>query len=159
MSNTCSFTWSGFSVANSIVIVIAGLALALFGVPLFNLLDPMTLFHSFWDAFRLQPAGVIVVKILGLIIIITTTFIVPHIWCRCMCPLGGMQDIQTSARKFFLHKEKRNGALYKDRRLILGILAGFGVKLVLPKFSHPSQALIRPPVNAIWQVKNNFENI
>ncbi|MFC2075556.1 4Fe-4S binding protein [candidate division KSB1 bacterium] len=128
------------------MLVVAGLAIALLGVPLLNLLDPINIFHAFIDAFRRQPADVIVLKLSGFLLVVTMNFALPHIWCGKLCPLGGLQDMLTSFKRLITKKEIMTSPFLASRRLVLGALTGVGLGLVVRKASgSKSKEYIRPP--------------
>lgn len=128
------------------VLLAAGLILALLGVPLAGVLDPLNLFNAFFDAFRGQPAGVIALKASGLVFAVAVNFAAPHVWCRKICPLGALQDMLTALRARFLKKDKAAAPFMNSRRLVLGALAAGGLKLALYKTSGDDDAEpVRPP--------------
>jgi ferredoxin-type protein NapF len=128
------------------MLVAAGLVAALLGTPLLSILDPINIFHVFFDAFRRQPADVIALKLSGLLLVVAINIAVPHIWCSKLCPLGGLQDILTSFKRLVTRKETGNSKFLAGRRLLLGALAGVGLELIVSRTSgSASKAHIRPP--------------
>jgi len=128
------------------VLLAAGLILALLGAPLTGILDPLNLFNAFFDAFRGQPAGVIVLKASGLVLAVGVNFAAPHVWCRKICPLGALQDMLTALRGRFLRKDTAAAPYMNSRRLALGALAAVGLKLALHQTSGDDAAEpVRPP--------------
>jgi ferredoxin len=121
------------------------LASALIGVPLLGLLDPIAVFHVFFDSFRETSILLILLKAAGLILIVGINFFTADIWCGKLCPLGGLQDIITDSRKSFLYKKTQKKSLNTGRRLALGMLAGFGIGLLFRKVSATGTDEIRPP--------------
>jgi ferredoxin len=128
------------------MLLIAGWVTALLGVPLLSMLDPLSIFHAFFDAFRKQPAGIIVVKLSGLSLIIAMNFMAPHIWCRKLCPLGGLQDVATSAKQFVAKKTVVKPPFQASRRFALGALGGVGLNLLVRQIAGTAPAAaLRPP--------------
>jgi len=128
------------------IVVITGLVIAIFGLPLLSLLDPINIFYAFFNAFYEQPAGIILLRLSGLILVVAVNFAVPHVWCRKLCPLGGLQDMLTSLRHLFTKKEKIALHSPEGRRLALGTLLGFGFGLTFRKaVAFTSKTQIRPP--------------
>lgn len=128
------------------VIFVAGLATALLGAPILSALDPVNIFNAFFDAFRGQPAGIIALKASGLVLVVAFNFVAPHVWCRKLCPLGGMQETLTSIRNLIRKRAKIDTPFLINRRLALGALAGIGLKLVTSQSSgHAAETRIRPP--------------
>lgn len=121
------------------------LVIALFGYPFLALFDPINLFHTFFDVFRRQPIGISLLKGAGLIIIVGINVIVPHIWCRRLCPLGGLQDIINALRRRLTSQDKTAAAI-PGRRLALGTLAGFGLGWLVGKVNTSgTMPPLRPP--------------
>jgi ferredoxin-type protein NapF len=128
------------------IFVITGFMIALLGGRCLSTFDPISIFHIFFDAFRKQHASVIALKLSGMLFVVAINFAVPHIWCRRLCPLGGLQDMLRSFNRLFAKKRTKTSLLPTGRRLVLGILLGFGVKLTLHRVIGPiSKAQIRPP--------------
>ncbi|MEA2062855.1 MAG: 4Fe-4S binding protein, partial [Gemmatimonadota bacterium] len=128
------------------MLVAASLVVALLGTPLLSILDPINIFHAFFDAFRKQPADVIMLKLSGLLLVVAINIAIPHIWCSKLCPLGGLQDILTSFKNLITKKETMNSPFLASRRLILGALVGSGLGLIARKTSgFTSKVHIRPP--------------
>ncbi len=125
-------------------LVIAAMVLSLAGVPLLSVLDPIALFHAFFDGLRRQPAFAAAAKLSGLLLLITISFAIPHLWCSRLCPLGGMQDILNSMQNFW-RRTAPTSAYPSGRRLALGMLFGFGLKWSLAQIPIPANRTIRPP--------------
>lgn len=125
-------------------LVIAALVLALSGVPLLSVLDPIAVFHMFFDGFRGQPVFLAAAKWIGLLSLIALSLAVPHVWCAKLCPLGGMQDMLTSVRNVW-RKTSPPIVCPAGRRLAMGMLFGFGLKWMLAQIPRPAKRPIRPP--------------
>ncbi len=125
-----------------IAMIIAG-----FGVPLLIVLDPVNLFYAFFDAFQPLPAVTKLIKISGFILIVCVNIIVPHIWCRRLCPLGGMQDFITDVKGIW--KAKATVPIDQGihgRRYFLAGLVGVGMGVGSREMVQAKkEEVLRPP--------------
>ena len=79
-------------------LTIGSLAAALAGIPLFILLDPISVFNGFFMIFSGELTIPVVLSLLGLPLLLAINIPFPGIWCTKLCPLGGLQDEITSEK-------------------------------------------------------------
>ena len=80
-------------------LVLATLGGACLGYPVFLWLDPMALFHGFWNAWQQPHTLAAVVAGMGLPLLLVFDFALPRLWCRRICPLGATQDLLSWPRR------------------------------------------------------------
>jgi ferredoxin-type protein NapF len=121
------------------------IAFAVFGLPVFAVLDPFYIFQISFEAVRTGLNVVSALKLLPLLSIITINLFFPNSWCINLCPLGGLQvwaaDLKQSVSR------KRVISSGKSRRLFISSLAGLSIGMLTPSLLKKSQAAsqIRPP--------------
>ncbi len=131
-------------------IALVSLSSAVFGLPLFILLDPMAIFHGFFAVFSENKSFWVILSLSGFPVLLALHFFFPGIWCARICPLGGLQELLSSAKNF-IRKTKRinkneNSYLKFDRRLFMASGMGLAAGLIIPKFIYTStKNYIRPP--------------
>ena len=74
-------------------LLLATLGGACLGYPVFLWLDPMAIFHGFWNAWQQPLTLSAVVAGVGLPLLLMFDFALPRLWCRRICPLGAAQDL------------------------------------------------------------------
>ncbi len=75
-------------------IALATVGGALLGYPLFSWLDPLALLSAFLNAVWNPRGGwASLIAALGLPAIVLPGLLWPFLWCRRLCPLGGLQDL------------------------------------------------------------------
>lgn len=131
-------------------LAIVSLSAALLGLPLFILLDPMAIFHGFFTVFTGNKSFWVIVSLSGFPILLGIHFFFPGIWCARICPLGGLQELLNSAKKFIgkiTRVNKKESAHVKfDRRLFISSGMGLAAGLMIPGYIKPSAGnYIRPP--------------
>ncbi len=134
-------------------VALLSLGAALTGIPLFILLDPMSVFNGFFVAFSPNIPVPVVVSLLGLPVLFAVHLFLPGIWCGKFCPLGGLFDVLTMFRKWlsgiFPRSKYRRGGLKIERRFFIasgiGLLAGLFIPRLLknktPRFFRPPASL------------------
>ena len=80
-------------------LAVATLAGAVFGHPLFLWLDPLAIFNSGLNAWRLPLTALNLAAGLALPALLLLELALPQFWCRRLCPLGGLQDLLTRSRR------------------------------------------------------------
>lgn len=131
-------------------LAISSLAAALFGLPLFMLLDPMAIFNSFFAIFTKELSLPGLLTFLGLPVVLALNLVFPGIWCSKLCPLGGLQDEITAVKnlsRLLETKEKGKRTVFTTgRRLFLVSGAGVIGGLLLPSFLKPGKKnYLKPP--------------
>jgi len=146
---------------------IISIILAIFGVPLFIVFDPFNLFHMSLVGFRsgFQFSGFLKASFILVIIVINIIF--PNIWCRSICPLGGLQLLAFDVRKLFKKSTLLRKPSANERRLFIGTLGGLGAGFVIPRFLNfvygktirPPASLQEPDINFICARCGNCSNV
>ncbi len=130
-------------------LALISISASLAGIPLFILLDPMSVFNGFFSVLSGNLSTVGILSLLGLPLLLTLHLFLPGIWCARLCPLGGLQD-ELSEIKNLLQKNqnKEKDGIRPDsrRRLFLasgaGLVAGFLTDRILPA---EGNNFLRPP--------------
>ena len=138
-------------------LVIFSVVVAIFGTPVLMFLDPFNIFHMSLEVSRTGNllAGFLKASLLFGIILLNLIF--PNIWCRSICPLGGLQLLMYDLKKWFWKPaiDKKPKAI--ERRLLIagisGIVAGIALSRI-PYLSNiknyrPPGALQEPDLNLI----------
>lgn len=119
-------------------LAISSLVAALAGLPLFILLDPMSIFNSFFVIFAQKFTLPILLSFLGLPLVLAINIPFPGIWCTKLCPLGGFQDEISKVKEVILKKQVKERRAHTirstGRRLFLVSGAGLLGGLLLPSF-------------------------
>jgi ferredoxin-type protein NapF len=123
----------------------AVLLAAALGVSLFGMLDPLALFYSFCNAFRFPLSPLALGPLSGLLLVVGASLLVPQVWCRKLCPLGGLQDMATWLRRFGSQRRDKATAFQPARRVALGALGGAGFGLLFRQTATATGASLRPP--------------
>lgn len=133
-------------------LALISLTAALAGMPVLILLDPMSIFNGFFSAF----SGTFSIKALlllsGLPVLLAIHLLLPGIWCKRICPLGGLQDEVSNLRNLAGRLIPKSGLSDNSRDYNAGrryfIASGIGVISGLAisgiSFSAPEN-YFRPP--------------
>jgi len=133
-------------------LAILSLAASITGMPLFILLDPMSVFNGFFSAFFRELNLVVIISFLGLPLLLGVHLFYPGLWCTKICPLGGMFDevsnLRKSGEKIIHRKQNSNDSLKNSRRLFISGGAGLLAGLIIPRILQPGyEPQIRPPAS------------
>jgi ferredoxin-type protein NapF len=144
-------------------LAIISLAGAIVGVPLFIFLDPLAIFHGFFTIFTGAFSLITVISLSGFLLLLSIHVFLPGIWCKKLCPLGGLQEAVNDAKSYI----KRISGYGKPetvtpdpvRRYLLmsgmGVLAGLAVpRLLKPK----TESHIQPPASVKESLFNSLCN-
>jgi len=131
-------------------LALSSLLAALAGIPLFILLDPMSIFNGFFVIFSQEFSVPVLLTFLGLPLVLALNIPFPGIWCAKLCPLGGLQDEITSVKSSLRKVEHRERTLRNmnstGRRLFLVSGAGLAAGFLLSSFMKPREkSYLRPP--------------
>ena len=131
-------------------LAITSLAAALFGLPLFVLLDPLSIFNGFFVIFSGKPDIAVILSFTLFPILLLIHFFLPGIWCRKLCPLGGLQtgvwDIRIFLSRLFTRRKPGSVTELPGRRYFIMSGAGILAGLAIPRLIKPSEVKsIRPP--------------
>ncbi len=130
--------------ALGIALAVAGLVAALTGTTILGLLDPISIFYTFFSAFKSQPVFLIILKAAGLVLLLLLNFVLPFVWCGKVCPLGGLQDLLTRLKRLVFRSQQSR--FNHSRRLALGAITGFAAGFSIRSvFSNTRRTVIRPP--------------
>ena len=125
---------------------IFSLTLAIFGAPILMWLDPFNIFHMSLEVTRTGFHLAAFLKASLLFGIILLNLIFPNIWCRSICPLGGMQllmfELKNKIGKPVISKKPNAN----ERRLITAGISGIVLGFVLSRILYISNIKnYRPP--------------
>lgn len=127
-------------------LAIISIVLAIFLAPVIVVLDPFNIFHMSFEGIRTGFQFSAYLKMIPLSGIIVLNILLPDIWCRSLCPLGGMQllafDLGKTIRKSLIIKKASSA----NRRSFIAGLTGILAGIALPNVSifSPGKS-IRPP--------------
>ena len=133
-------------------IAVISLVSAVAGIPLFILLDPMSVFHGFFTALSGNCSIRSLPLLMGLPLLLVIHFLLPGIWCTRLCPLGGIQNIAWDVRDLIKRiSDKsviRDSDFSQGRRYFISAVAGAAAGLLLPKnLRTGSEIIFRPPAS------------
>ncbi len=133
-------------------IAVFSLAAAIFGLPVFVISDPMAIFNGFFTVFsgRYESSTLLYFSMFPVLLVMH--LLLPGIWCKRICPLGGLQTIlrETGQKlyRIFAVKEQEIPAGNNGRRYFIMSGAGVIAGMMIPPFlkAGPAQH-IRPPAS------------
>lgn len=126
-------------------LAILSLVLAVFGMPVLIVLDPFNIFHISLEAVRTGFHFLAMLKVLLLAGIVCINILIPNIWCRSICPLGGLQLLTWDLKNMFLKSGMRKKPGTSGRRLFIAGLTGIAAGIAIPRASFSYGKEIRPP--------------
>ena len=131
------------------------------GIPLLILLDPMSVFHSFFSAFSGNPGFMTIVSLAGFPVLLLVNIMFPDIWCSKLCPLGGLQkiamEIKSGLSAFIIKKQRAENQYSPARRYFLTTGIGLIGGLALTKLVKPSgSGYFRPPASISPEIFNTL---
>ena len=133
-----------------------GLGIAVLGFPVISILDPLALFNDAWSpldsphSLRLLPIAAWA-RVAGLAGVLLVSLVFPYLWCRRLCPLGGLQSLASELQRRLRHGPKietvplaKQGGWQRRDLLFLG--AGMAGGWLLGCISKTgARATLRPP--------------
>ncbi|QGY43220.1 4Fe-4S dicluster domain-containing protein [Maribellus comscasis] len=133
-------------------LALLSLAAALTGIPLFTLLDPLSVFNGFFAAFASDISLAIIASFIGLPVLLVIHLFLPGIWCGKLCPLGGLFDELTTWRKWIIKKFliKKNISTEQNvgRRMFIASGTGLLAGVFIPPLLHAERKqFFRPPAS------------
>lgn len=139
---------------------ITSLFAALFGFPLFVILDPLSIFNGFFVIFSGKPDSAVIISFTVFPLLVLIHFFFPGIWCRKLCPLGGLQtslwDIRIYLSRFFTRSESAAEPELPGRRYFIMSGAGLLAGLTIPRLIKPSEVKSIHPPGAVEPVLYNL---
>ena len=140
-------------------LALTSLLASLLGIPLFMILDPLAIFNGFFSVLAggLDPIKLLIFSFFPLLLLIH--LFLPGIWCKKICPLGGLQLATDDAKKLLTGLYSRTktepSAFNPGRRYLLMSGAGLAAGLAVPAVLKPSgETIIRPPAAVDSKVFN-----
>ncbi len=129
---------------------VISIASAIFGFPVFIIVDPMAIFNGFFAVFTENISLIVVLSLFGFPLLLALNWFFPGIWCAKICPLGGLQDDIADLKKFVIKNKESKSITLADkippRRIFLASGIGLISGLVIPKFLRPAgKRYFRPP--------------
>jgi ferredoxin len=138
-------------------LVIFSVLLAIFGTPVLMFLDPFNIFHMSLEVTRtgIHLAGFLKASLLLGIILLN--LILPNIWCRSICPLGGLQLLMYDLKNWIWKPAISKKPKVNKRRLIIAGISGMVAGIILSRIPYllntknyrPPGALPEPDLNLI----------
>ena len=131
-------------------LALASLGGAAFGLPLLLWLDPIVLFTAGFGVLY-QPARIGAAAALAILAVILVVSLSDRgLWCRCLCPAGGIQDVCAAWRFLIAKRTATRPNPARGRRAVLVGLASatvFGFGAILGKSGRRlvRSSRLRPP--------------
>lgn len=134
------------------MLALAGLGMAAMGFPVLALIDPIALFQDAWSPLHLGMTIAAWGGAIGLGLVFAASWFFPYIWCRRLCPLGGLQTLATDLRRSVQRLTRRrarpatapaDGWRRRDLLIVGSGIAG-GIATGLAGSGRP-RATVRPP--------------
>jgi len=131
-------------------LAITSLTAALFGLPLFVILDPLSIFNGFFVIFSGKPGIAVIISFAFFPLLLLINLVFPGIWCRKLCPLGGLQtglwDIRLFLSRYFTRSKPGDLPELSGRRYFIMSGVGLVAGLSLRRTIRPSETkTIHPP--------------
>ncbi len=95
-------------------IAVISLTASIAGIPLFIYLDPVTVLNGFMTVFAVKFKAVAIIALSGFLLLLVINLFLPGLWCRKICPLGGLQIILYEIRSLF----KKDGSGHKESDIV-----------------------------------------
>lgn len=140
-------------------LALTSLFASLLGFPLFIFLDPLAIFNGFFVILSggVDPVKLLIFSLFPLLLLVH--LLIPGIWCKKICPLGGLQLAADDAKNLLTGLYSRiapePSAFNPGRRYLLMSAAGLAAGMAVPAVLKPSgETLIRPPAAADNKVFN-----
>ena len=131
-------------------LTIISLTGAVFGFPLFIFLDPMSIFNGFFGSLIHFSITGIIASVAGFLLLLIIQLIWPGLWCKRLCPLGGLQLLVSDLKG--LVNGTKPAIVKRDtgRRIFIGSAVGTAAALAFPFIVKGDEDnIIRPPASVI----------
>ncbi len=123
---------------------IVAIALSMLGFPILIYLDPVVMWKSCLDGLVMhQDVTFVLLKSLGFVVILLISFLFPHLWCACLCPLGGLQNVFSKMKRLFARHTRTPE--FHIRRSFVIMIGSIGVGFFTRSFSKSGKHPMRPP--------------
>ena len=127
---------------------IISLSGATFGFPIFIYLDPIALFNGFFGSLFRFSCLVIIVSVAGFLILLILQLIWPGLWCKRICPLGGLQLWVSELKCLFGGSKQSKEKIAVGRRFFIGSAVGTVAVVAFPVIARSDdEVVIRPPAS------------
>ncbi len=128
----------------------SSLAASCIGVPLFQILDPMALFHGFFTPLSAGISAGALPGCLGLPLVWILSLWYPGLWCSRLCPLGGLQEEIAPIGRLLKPKAGKADPASptpgtRRRWLLSSLAAGVAAALLAPRALASKKDYLRPP--------------
>lgn len=126
-------------------VALFSLGFAVFGLPVFVILDPFYIFQISFEPLRTGFNVANAIKLIPLTLIIAVNLLFPGSWCSSICPLGGLQ-LLAAELKSIVSKEKKISSK-KSRRLFISSLTGLSLGVLASPIKKRAgeETAIKPP--------------
>jgi len=127
-------------------LAISSLFGALFGFPLFIYADPISIFNGFFASLIHLSTLAIIASGAGFLLLLIFQLIFPGVWCKRICPLGGLQLLVSELKSLAYGKKTLTEKIDMGRRFFVGSLVGTAAALFFPfVIKAEKDGAIRPP--------------
>jgi ferredoxin len=129
-------------------LAIISLTGSVIGIPIFIYFDPLSLFNGFFNSFvNLSVLGM-VFSCAGFLLLLLVQFFWPGMWCKRICPLGGLQLLVSELKGLLFAKKSKTVNIDMGRRYFIGSVAGSAVAIAFPYIVKVEKdGVIRPPAS------------
>jgi ferredoxin len=117
-------------------LLISSLTMALFVAPILIVFDPFNIFHMSFEGIRTGFHFSAYLKMSFLAGIVILNIVFPNIWCRSICPLGGLQLLTFDLGKIIKKSNIPGKSTISGRRVFISGFTGVFAALALPRISN-----------------------
>ena len=130
------------------LLAICSLTGAIFGFPLFIFLDPVAIFNGFFNSLVQVSLYSFLISGAGLLLLLIIQWIWPGLWCKRICPLGGLQLLVSDLKGLSKGAKTTTGNGNAGRRLFIGSAVGAASAMAFPFVVKGKEGnIIRPPAS------------
>jgi ferredoxin-type protein NapF len=129
-------------------LAITSMAGSVIGIPIFIYLDPLSLFNGFFASFVNLVVLGMVFSSAGFLLLLLMQFFRPGMWCKWICPLGGLQLLISELKGLLFGKKPAAVKIDMGRRYFIGSVAGSAAAIAFPYIVKVERdRIIRPPAS------------
>ncbi len=130
------------------LLAISSLTGAIFGFPLFIFLDPVAIFNGFFNSLIQVSLYSFLISGAGFLLLLIIQWIWPGLWCKRICPLGGLQLLVWDVKSLPKRVKPTTGKENLGRRLFIGSAVGAAAAIAYPFVVIGKEvSIIRPPAS------------
>ncbi|HOZ50012.1 MAG TPA: 4Fe-4S binding protein [Candidatus Hydrogenedentes bacterium] len=124
---------------------------AILSVPFLLALDPLAMCASALGTLDMPLSRASIPAAAGFVLLIVSGFVVPHLWCAKLCPLGGTQEVIADLKQAAMRRRGTKTASPRSSKLVrrdfLGLIAGVALAAPVsaPVMASPRPIPLRPP--------------